>query len=110
MSNKENTPCLNGGRTEVPEREAAMARGRRKTTAETGEGALIDWHESERNAHLLDWRARAHEFGVVPVDQGEGSPSRAFETPEQLLDEEEPEAYRAQAVDGDEEAEEEVTL
>ena len=87
-----------------------MARGRRKTSTDTGDGALIDWHESERNSHLLDWRARAHDFGVVPVDQGEGGPAHAFEPPEQLLDEEEPEAYRAQTVEGEEETDEEVTL
>jgi RNA polymerase primary sigma factor len=81
-----------------------MPRGRRKagSSGDTSEGgALIDWHEPERNAHLLDWRARAREFGVVPVEPGESQPSHSFEPAEQLIEEEEPEAFEEQDVDQD---------
>ena len=61
--------------------------------------SLVDWHEPERNAHVLDWRERAHAFGLVPVDdQTEGGPL-VIEPPEQLLEEEEPEAFDEQPVD-----------
>jgi RNA polymerase sigma factor (sigma-70 family) len=85
-----------------------MPRGRKKTTGETGVD-LIDWHEQERNSHLLDWRARAREFGVEPVEPGV-APSSSFESPDQLIEEEEPEAYAAQRVEGAEEEVEETQL
>src|SRR4051812_27937816 len=84
-------------------------RPKKAGVAETGETALIDWHEPERNAHLLDWRERAREFGVVPVEQADPGPAHTFERPERLLDEEEPEAYAEQPVER-EEADEAVRL
>src|SRR5262249_28644644 len=61
--------------------------------------SLVDWHEPGRNAHVLDWRERAHAFGLVPLDdQSEDAPS-VIEPPEQLLEEEEPEAFDEQPVD-----------
>jgi len=87
---------------------------RRPKTARVADGeetALIDWHEPERNSHVLDWRERAREFGVVPVEQADPGPAHTFERPEQLIDEEEPEAYAEQHVDGAaEEPEETVRL
>ncbi|MEX2271194.1 MAG: sigma-70 family RNA polymerase sigma factor [Vicinamibacterales bacterium] len=71
----------------------------RRTNPESG--SLIDWHQPERNAHILDWRTRAHEFGLNEVD-GEAELDVAAapaETPEWLLREEEPEAFRRQEVD-----------
>jgi RNA polymerase sigma factor (sigma-70 family) len=54
---------------------------------------LIDWDDPQANAHLLDWRQRAHEFGLVPVEDGEpGDDSSAVLPVDRLLDEEEPEA------------------
>src|SRR5215831_4630337 len=35
--------------------------------------SLVDWRQTEPNSHVLDWRERAHEFGLIPVD--EQSPS-----------------------------------
>jgi RNA polymerase primary sigma factor len=62
--------------------------------------ALIDWREPERNSHILDWRERAHEFGLVPVSDTEGSADvHVVEPPEQLLHEEEPEAFEDQHVE-----------
>jgi RNA polymerase primary sigma factor len=66
--------------------------------------SLIDWKEPANQAHILDWRRRAHEFGIGP--EGDGAPT-AEETPygaepERLLEDEEPEAFRPQQF-GDEE-------
>jgi RNA polymerase primary sigma factor len=73
-------------------------RGRRGARADS----LIDWHEPERNAHILDWRERAHEFGLVPVDaprSGDMPGHEVVEAPERLLSEEEPEAFEEQFFD-----------
>jgi RNA polymerase primary sigma factor len=56
--------------------------------------SLIDWREPSRNAHILDWRERAHEFGLVPLDDGEAA--HVVEPAERLIAEEEPEAFDAQ--------------
>jgi RNA polymerase primary sigma factor len=67
--------------------------------------SLIDWHEPTNNAHVLDWRSRAHDHGLIPVgDDGDDTdvgdpPARA----EQLLTEEEPEALAPQAIDHNDE-------
>jgi hypothetical protein len=29
--------------------------------------SLIDWDDPERHAHILDWRSRARDFGLLPV-------------------------------------------
>jgi RNA polymerase primary sigma factor len=49
--------------------------------------------------HVLDWRARAHEFGLVPLDQSEPEAAMPMEPADQLIDEEEPEAFEEQDVD-----------
>ncbi len=63
-----------------------------------GSESLIDWKDTANQAHILDWRRRAHEFGVGP--EGDGAPlaeDTPFATqPERLLEEEEPEAFRPQ--------------
>jgi RNA polymerase sigma factor (sigma-70 family) len=61
-------------------------------------GQLIDWQEPERNMHVLDWRARAQEYGLNPVDGQRAVASTVVEPPEQLLAEEEPEAFEEQAI------------
>ena len=59
--------------------------------------SLIDWHDPDRNAHVLDWRQRAHEFGLVPVgDDADDSTAAVPDAPERLLHEEEPEAFEDQ--------------
>ncbi len=86
-----------------------MPRGRKKQSSDGD--ALIDWHEAERNVHLLDWRARAREFGVAPIEPTDAGPVHVIEPPDQLIDEEEPEAYEDQTVRGPgEEVEESPSL
>ena len=60
--------------------------------------SLIDWDKPESNAHVLDWRARAHDFGLVPVDQADTSEMPVVHPAGQLLQEEEPEAYEEQPI------------
>jgi RNA polymerase primary sigma factor len=52
---------------------------------------------------VLDWRRRAHEFGLVPVDtwndDTEARSPGAIDGPERLLHDEEPEAFEDQHVD-----------
>lgn len=62
--------------------------------------SLIDWEEPERNMHVLDWRARAEEFGLNPVEGRKQKGSMVVEPPDQLLEEEEPEAFEEQPVSG----------
>ncbi len=65
-----------------------MAKRRRESSSD-----LIDWNDPDANSHLLDWRKRAHEFGLVPVEDGEaGDDSTQLLPVERLLNEEEPEA------------------
>jgi RNA polymerase primary sigma factor len=63
--------------------------------------SLIDWKDPEHNKHVLDWRGRAHTFGLVPLED-DGEPIdgvSATTTPTELLAEEEPEALHDQHVD-----------
>ena len=63
--------------------------------------SLIEWNDPSKQVHVLDWRRRAHEFGLdveEREDTGEGQPFQV--EPEQLLAEEEPEAFAAQPVPG----------
>ncbi len=62
------------------------------------DGSLIDWREPERNMHVLDWRSRAQEYGLNPVGQRRGRPPAVVEPPDQLLEEEEPEAFEEQDI------------
>ena len=67
---------------------------------------LIDWDEPERNMHVLDWRERAHGFGLVPLGET-GEVPMVVQPPERMLDEEEPEAFEDQEID--EEQREEIS-
>ena len=71
-----------------------------------GGESLIDWRDPERNAHILDWRHRAHDFGLLPVADADGDTDAAEsgmpQAPEQLLHEEEPEAFDEHRADEDE--------
>ena len=58
---------------------------------------LIDWQEPERNMHVLDWRARAQEYGLNPVEGSKVS-TKVVEPPEQLIEEEESEAFEEQSI------------
>jgi RNA polymerase primary sigma factor len=62
-------------------------------------GSLINWREPEANASVLDWRERAHEFGLVPVDHhADVDEHPVVEPPERLIEEEEQEAFDDQPV------------
>jgi RNA polymerase primary sigma factor len=80
-----------------------MARraARSSSDAETGSPghSLVDWAEPERNARVLDWRERAHEFGLVPVEENGTVDGPIFEPAERLLEEEEPEAFDDQPIE-----------
>ncbi len=57
---------------------------------------MIDWTQPDRNAHVLDWRQRAHEFGLQPGDETDEAvvlPAR------QLVSEDDPEAFEDQHLD-----------
>ncbi len=79
--------------TKTPRSTAALAfksRGRQRS--------LIEWKDPANQAHILDWRRRAHEFGLGPGDEeaptAEDTPYA--EQPDRLLQEEEPEAFEQQ--------------
>jgi len=69
--------------------------------------SLVDWREPERNAHVLDWRERAHTFGLVPVERV-GPVEEVVEPPDRLLSEEEPEAFDDQPLEDAERQPEEL--
>jgi RNA polymerase primary sigma factor len=80
-----------------------MARQAQPKTSKPARRAasLIDWKDPEHNKHVLDWRGRAHTFGLVPLED-DGEPIdgvSATTTPSELLAEEEPEALHDQHVD-----------
>jgi RNA polymerase primary sigma factor len=79
---------------------ASRPRGRRPAGRR---GSLIDWRDPDRNNDVLDWRRRAHDFGLVPVDtwneDGESPSARVVDAPERLLHDEEPEAFEDQPLD-----------
>ncbi len=61
---------------------------------------MIDWTQPDRNAHVLDWRQRAHEFGLQPGDETDEAvvlPAR------QLVSEDDPEAFEDQHLDDEDE-------
>jgi RNA polymerase primary sigma factor len=65
--------------------------------------SLIEWDDPSRQAHVLDWRQRAREFGLA-VDDREDEEQREVYGGEarELLEDEEPEAFTPQPVpDGD---------
>ena len=59
--------------------------------------SLIEWSDPARQAHVLDWRHRAHEFGLE-VDDRDSEDADADVEPARLLAEDEPEAYAPQRV------------
>ena len=77
---------------------------RYRSDSESSTG-LIDWRDPERNAHVLDWRMRARDFGLLPVEDGASMDPPIVEPAEQLLEEEEAEAFEEQHVEPDAEDE-----
>jgi RNA polymerase primary sigma factor len=66
---------------------------RKRGRPRKSDDSLIDWTEPERNAHVLDWRYRTHEFGLLPRDETDEA---TVLSPDQLLREDDPEAYEPQ--------------
>ena len=76
------------------------SRGRTNSSdVSTAVEPLVDWEEPERNAHVLDWRERAHSFGLIPLDDHAPVDPPIVEPPDLLLAEEEPEAFDDQPLD-----------
>ena len=70
--------------------------------------SLIEWSDPSNQVHVLDWRRRAHEFGLDVDEREDREKGEPFQVePERLLAEEEPEAFAAQPVPGGEDFEEE---
>jgi RNA polymerase primary sigma factor len=78
------------------DRPASRPRARDRQTS--GE-ALIDWAEPERPAQVLDWRSRAKQFGMGSLEDAEPDEGAAPRTADQTIQEDEPEAFEAQAID-----------
>ena len=79
---------LNG----MPRSGTQGRRGRPRKDPAQQSASLIDWTEPEQNMHVLDWRERAHEFGLVPGDDSDHEPV-VVTPPHLLIEEEEPEAF-----------------
>jgi RNA polymerase primary sigma factor len=79
----------------MPRTLASRSLTSRRTSGEPD--SLIDWTQPERNAHILDWRQRTHEFGLA----GDETDEPAVLSPDRLLREDDPEAYDQQSVDID---------
>ena len=82
---------------------ARQAQPKPREHGKTGAGparSLIDWKDPVHNKHVLDWRGRAHTFGLVPLedDGAQIDGVSAATTPTALLEEEEPEAAHDQHV------------
>ena len=74
--------------------------------------ALIDWNDPSKQAHVLDWRHRAQEFGlsVDTHDELEDAGQPFAPSPEQLLHDDEPEAFDDQDISAQAEEPEEEAL
>ena len=87
-----------------PSRTLAFRAGARRKS-------LIEWSDPATQAHVLDWRQRAHGFGLDVEEREEIDRGQPFRVPaERLLQEDEPEAFAEQpvAVDEEEVAEDEL--
>src|SRR5438045_1202988 len=70
--------------------------------------SLIEWNDPSNQVHVLDWRRRAHEFGLEVEEREDTEQGQPFQVePERLLAEEEPEALKAQPVPGGDDFDEE---
>ncbi len=69
--------------------------------------SLIEWNDPSRQVHILDWRQRAHGFGLDVDEREDVEEGQPFVQPERLLQEEEPEAFTEQPIPHDEDAPEE---
>jgi RNA polymerase primary sigma factor len=70
--------------------------------------SLIEWADPSKQAHVLDWRHRAEEFGLSVEKQEEAEDPPFVPDAEQILRDGEPEAFEDQAIRADEEEPEEL--
>ena len=73
--------------------------------------SLIEWNDPSTQTHVLDWRQRAHGFGLDVDEREDLDQVQPFPvSPQRLLQEDEPEAFSEQpvAVDEEEVSEEEL--
>ena len=78
----------------MPRKPSPRARTRTRSSEDVD--TLIDWTEPDRNAHVLDWRQRAQEFGLVTGDETDEPAVLPVDT---LLAEDDPEAFDDTALD-----------
>src|SRR5262245_22943339 len=69
--------------------------------------SLIEWSDQARQAQVLDWRHRAHEFGLDVDERDHEDPDTDAE-PARLLADDDPEAYSAQTIPDSDDFEEDV--
>ena len=67
--------------------------------------SLIEWGDSSRQAHVLDWRHRAQEFGLE-VDERDAEDADPDIEPARLLADDEPEAFATQHIPDRDDADE----
>src|SRR5439155_11344909 len=62
---------------------------------------LVRWEEAPPQVNVLDWRKRASRYGLgAPASGDDGEEPGEFErAPEQLIGEEDPEAFEAQVLE-----------
>jgi RNA polymerase primary sigma factor len=71
----------------------------RSELAESSDAAsLMDWRDPESNVHVVDWRERAREFGLIPVDEHGEVDAHITSPADRILEEEEREAYEDQPI------------
>ncbi len=98
----------------MPRTRRTTRTGRRRAAGRGDESpgeVLIDWSDPDRNAHVLDWRRRAHDYHLTPIGEGAGEdPAEPRYSPSELIEEDDREARQPQGFSGeevdDEEAEE----
>src|SRR5687768_10931899 len=73
--------------------------------AGTRDKSLIEWDDPSRQAHVLDWRQRAHGFGLDVDEREDADGDSAFVSPTRLLEDDEPEAFTEQSFVEEEPAE-----
>jgi RNA polymerase primary sigma factor len=65
---------------------------------------LVAWEETTPQTHVLDWRQRASQFGLVPVEPDADAATEGESyapPPDRLASEEEPETSESHPIDGD---------
>ncbi len=84
----------------MPRKPGSKPAGRPRAASSEERESLIDWTQDDPNAHVLDWRRRAHEFGLAGGDETDEPPVLPAD---RLLREDDPEAFGDQALGDDEE-------